>query len=118
MLGRTVETIATAAIVLLVGLYGRLILAGLGRHATVSAAVIALLIVVAIVVLRRDFRAGKDSAARAIVTRDIAYLTALGLLLWAVVAPSRTSEGSALAMIEVAIVFDAFTRLVAGRQAP
>jgi hypothetical protein len=117
VLGRIVEIIATALIVILVGVFGRLMLAGLARHASISAAVIALLIVAAIVVLRRDWR-GSATTVRLAITRDVAYLTSLCLLLWAVVAPGRTSAGSALAMIEVALIFDAFTRYAGGRQAP
>lgn len=111
-LGRAVEIVATLAIVLAVGFWGRLILAGLERNRSASAAVLALAIVAAIVVLRRDYR-GPREGVRLAVTRDVAYLTALILFFWAVLAPARWVSGSALAMTEVAIVFDAFTRLVA-----
>jgi hypothetical protein len=111
-LSRIVEIVATILIVVAVGAGGRLMVAGLQRHGTVAAAVIALGVVAAIVVLRRDYAARTD-AARIAVTRDIAYLTALALLFWAVVTPARWLEGSAIAMIEVALVFDAFTRIVA-----
>jgi hypothetical protein len=109
--GRAVEIVATIAIVLAVGFWGRLILAGLERNRAAAAAVLALAIVATIVVLRRDYR-GPREGVRLAVTRDVAYLTALVLVLWAVVAPARWVSGSALAMTEVAVVFDAFTRLV------
>jgi hypothetical protein len=110
-LGRTVEIVATLALVLAVALWGRLMLAGLERHVSVSAALLALGVVAAVVALRRDYR-GPAATVRIAVTRDIAYLTALILLLWAVLSPARWVSGSALAMTEVAIVFDAFTRFV------
>jgi hypothetical protein len=111
-LGRTVEIVATVALVVAVGLWGRLMLAGLERHRSVASALLALGIVAAIAALRRDYR-GPPGTVRVAVTRDIAYLTALILLLWAVVSPARWASGSALAMTEVAIVFDAFTRFIA-----
>ncbi len=111
-LGRTIEIVATVAIVLAVGAWGRLMLAGLERHRTVAAALLALGVLAATVALRRDYRA-PAATVRIAVTRDIAYLTALLLLLWAVLSPARWASGSALAMTEVAIVFDAFTRIVA-----
>ena len=88
-----------------------MLLAGLERHRSVASALLALGIVAAVVALRRDYR-GPVATVRVVVTRDIAYLTALILLLWAVLSPARWVNGSALAMTEVAIVFDAFTRLV------
>ena len=110
-MSRAVEIVATIAIVVAVGAWGQLIFAGLARHRTISAAVIALGIIVAIVVLRRDYR-GSGPAVRVAVTRDIAYLAALVLILWEVIAPARWISGSAIAITVVAIVFDAFTRLV------
>jgi cytochrome c oxidase assembly factor CtaG len=110
--GRIVEVLATVAIVVAVGAGGRLMLTGLQRHGTAAAAVIALGVAAGVVVLRRDYRAGGEGV-RLNVTRDSAYLTALALLFWAVVTPARWLEGSAIAMIEVALVFDAFTRLIA-----
>lgn len=110
-LGRTVEIAATLAIVLAVGFWGRLMLAGLERHRSVALLLLALGVVAAIVALRRDYR-GPYATVRVAVTRDIAYLTALILLMWAVLSPARWASGSALAMTEVAIVFDAFTRFV------
>lgn len=114
---RIVEIVTTVAILLAVAWGGRLMLLSLHRHSAFSAAVIALGIIVAIVAIRRDYRGGSGEQARIAVTRDAAYLTALVLVLWAVVAPARWIDGSAIAMTEVAIAFDAFTRIVT-RQAP
>jgi hypothetical protein len=111
-MGRAVEVVATLAIVVAVGAWNQLIFAGLARHRSVSAAVIALAIVATIVVLRRDYR-GSDPGVRVAVTRDIAYLAALVLIFWEVVAPGRWVLGSATAMTIVALGFDAFTRLAA-----
>lgn len=110
-LGRTVEVVATLAIAIAIGGWGRLVLAGLERHKSISAVLLALAIVATVVAVRRDYRIPNEGA-RVAVTRDVAYLTALGLVLWAVVEPARWSTGSAIAMAEVAIVFDAFTRVV------
>lgn len=107
--GRAVELVATTAIIIAVAFAGRLILAGLERHRAISAALLAVVIVAVLVALRRDFR-GAGERTRVLVTRDSAYLTALGLVLVAVVAPSRWASGSAIAMTEVAIVFDLLTR--------
>ncbi|HXP94840.1 MAG TPA: hypothetical protein VN905_15305 [Candidatus Binatia bacterium] len=110
-LGRAVEFLATLAIIVAVGFWGRLMLSGLERHRAISAALLALAIFGTILALRRDYR-GPSDGARLAVTRDIAYLAALMLVLWAVTAPARWVSGSALVMTEVAIIFDAFTRVV------
>jgi hypothetical protein len=114
---RIVEIIATVAILLAVAWGGRLLLLSLQRHSAFSAAVIALGIVVAVVAIRRDYRGGSGERVRIAVTRDAAYLTALLLVFWSIVVPARWIDGSSIAMTEVAIAFDAFTRVVT-RQAP
>ena len=110
-LGRIVEVVATLSIIIAIGLWGRLMLAGLERHRGISAVVLALGIFGMIVALRNDYQRPTDQVRLAL-TRIIAYLTALILVLWAVVVPARWISGSALAMAEVALVFDAFTRVV------
>ena len=47
---------------------------------------------------------------RLAITVRAAYLTGVALAIVAVIFPARWSEGSAIAMVDMAIVFDLFTR--------
>jgi hypothetical protein len=53
----------------------------------------------------------KGADSRLVITVRAAYLTALVLAILAVVFPARWSAGSAIAMADIAIVFDLFTRV-------
>lgn len=66
----------------------------------------------------RVLRSGGGGAARLAVTVRVAYLTGLILVIIAIVFPVRATAGAAIAMIELAIAFDLFSRVVPTRIGP
>jgi hypothetical protein len=107
------EIVALSAIAIMVAAGGKLVLAHLGTHRAIAAAVIALLIVGASVALRRVYRLPGDQT-RIVITKYVAYLVAAVLALWDVLAPAKWLPGSCIAAAEVALVFDIIT-IWAGR---
>jgi hypothetical protein len=107
------EIVALSAIAIMVAAGGKLVLANLGTHRAIAAAVIALLIVGASVALRRVYRLPGDQT-RIVITKYVAYLVAAVLALWDVLAPAKWLPGSCIAAAEVALVFDIIT-IWAGR---
>jgi len=108
MISRYAEIAALAVIALLAAGGGRTILAELASHRVLAGFVIAALIVLAIVGLRRTYRTPGDDA-RLVITKYVAYLAAAGLVLADVLVPAKWLPGSCIAAVEVALVFDMMT---------
>jgi len=107
-----IEGLALVAIAIAVGAAGRAMLREL--HAFEPAAVVLLGLGVLGVALSMR-RVMQTPDARLAVTVRAAYLTGLVLATIAVVVPARWSYGAAIAMIDIAIVFDLFSRIVRAR---
>ncbi|MFN2461492.1 MAG: hypothetical protein ABR591_12535 [Candidatus Velthaea sp.] len=116
-MARTAEIAALAVIALLLAAGGRTLLAMLAAHRAVAAPALAVLIVLALGGLRRIYRAPDDDA-RAVITKNVAYVVAAALALWDVLAAAKWLPGACIAAAEVALVFDMLTiaarRRVAG----
>lgn len=97
-----------AAIALLVALGGRVLLANMQQYKLASAAVIAVVILAVLASVRRAY-VGDPAQMRVGVTKNLAYLSAAGLALFAVLAPAKWVYGSTIAALEVALVFDMIT---------
>lgn len=107
-MARYAEIAALTVIALLVAGGGRVLLAEMATERTIAAMVIAALIVIAVIGLRRTYRMpGND--ARLAITKSVAYLVAAGLALVDVLAPMKWVPGSCIAAAVVAIVFDIIT---------
>jgi hypothetical protein len=112
------EGLALLAIGLAVLFGGGALLVELRRFEAVGVALVALGILGFSLSIRRVFRSQAGGEERLAITVRGAYLTGLILVLLAIVIPSRTTTGAAIAMIEVAIAFDLFSRLVPTRVGP
>lgn len=106
--GSLVEGLALAVIGGAVTYAGRAMLAQL--HVFEPAALVVLWagVIACALSIRRVLHTGGD--VRADVTVRAAYLTALLLAIVATIAPARWSSGAAIALVDIAIAFDLFTR--------
>ena len=112
------EGLALLAIGLAVLFGGGALLIELRRFEPAGVALVGLGIVGFTLSIGRVVRGERGSAERLAITVRAAYLTGLILVLLAIVVPLRATSGAAIAMIEVAIAFDLFTRFVPSRVGP
>lgn len=68
--------------------------------------------------IRRVLAGGMSADVRLAITVRAAYFTGVVLAIVAVVTPARWSSGAAIAMIDIAIVFDLFARYTSARLGP
>jgi hypothetical protein len=106
------EGLALAAIGIALALGGRALLAELHRFEAAALTLLGLGILALSISMRRVFGARRGGERLAITLRA-AYMTSLFLAIAAVMLPSRATTGAAIAMVEIAIVFDLFTRFAA-----
>ena len=107
-----IEGLALAAIGIVVGVAGRALLRELHAFEPAAVVLLGLGMLGFALSMRRVMRTAE---ARLAVTVRAAYLTGLALAIAAVVVPARWSYGAAIAMIDIAIVFDLFSRFVRPR---
>ena len=105
------EGLALGAIAVAIAVRGQAMISRLHAYEPAAVVLFGLAILAACISIRRTLLEPKSEHARLVLTQSIAYLTALVLALLAVVAPARWSAGSAIAMAEVSIVFDLFSRM-------
>ena len=112
------EGLALLAIGLAVAFGGRALLAELRMFEPAALVLMGFCIVMLSVSIRRVLQSGAGGAERHAITVRAAYLTGLILVVIAIVAPTRATSGASIAMIEVAIAFDLFSRVVPTRIGP
>jgi hypothetical protein len=105
--GSLIEVAALIVIAIFLAAAGRTLLAELHAFETAGILLIGAAIVAASLSLRNLGREA-SSLER---SRRAAYLTALALALWAVIAPARWNFGATIVMLEIAIGFDILSRL-------
>jgi hypothetical protein len=106
---KVVEIAATIVIAVAVLFGGRGLLLALARFPTVSLGLVAAIVVVQLLALRRS-AGDRSERGRLLVTRDITYLAGSLLALIAVAVPQRWSIGACIVAAEFALVLDLFAR--------
>ncbi len=110
------ETLAIVAIIILVAAGGKMLLLALAHVKLFGALICAGAVLAALSAARRAYDPS-DAAARANVTRFVAYATAAIFALWAVLAPAAWNFGVTIAAVEIALVFDLMASFARGRAA-
>lgn len=110
------EVLAIVAIIILVAAGGKTLLLALGHVKLVGALICAGALVAALSAAWRAYDPN-DAAARANVTRFVAYAAAATFALWAVLAPASWNFGVTIAAVEIALVFDLMSSFARGRAA-
>jgi len=110
------EVLAIVAIIILVAAGGKSLLLALGHVKVVGALICAGALLAALAAARRAYDPN-DEAARANVTRFVAYAATSIFALWAVVAPASWNFGVTIAAAEIALVFDLMASVARSRAA-
>lgn len=107
--GDLVEGLALIVIAAAVTFGGRALLAQLHVFEPAAIFVLSIAVLGLSLSIRRVLRS--DDSARLAITVRAAYVTALLLTIVATVLPTRASTGAAIAIIDIAIAFDLFSRV-------
>ena len=107
--GDLLEGLALVVIAVTVTSGGRALLAQLHRFEPAALLLLGIAVIALSLSVRRVLQAGGN--ARHAITVRAAYVTALLLTIVATVLPTRASTGAAIAIIDIAIAFDLFSRI-------
>jgi len=107
---RFIETASVVLIAIAVILGGRSLLFGIAQHHGLSLVVLAVLLILQTIALRRN-RAQGGSLAPLRSTRDIAFIAAIILAALVVASPQRWSIGATIVAVEIGLVLDILGRL-------
>ena len=107
--GDLVEGLALVMIAVTITSGGRALLTQLHLFEPAAVALLGIAVVAMSLSIRRVLVRGGD--ARLAVTVRAAYVTALLLTIVATIFPTRASTGAAIAIVDIAIAFDLFSRV-------